>query len=130
MLRVLSIFIKTIGLYDRSTLNKSNISPAVRYKVEKVVRHQFYDSKSYLNDIALLILSENVTLTRNIQIACVPGVTSTYYPNPNIKSIAVGWGVTIQGGLMSNILNNVDLTIHDASKCSSLYRKFDTNSQM
>ncbi len=85
-----------------------------------------------MNDIALLILSENVTLNDKIQIACTPSLSSTNYPN-NLsinKSIAVGWGTIQQGGPMSNFLNNVDLTIYDSSKCSLLYSNFNPNSQM
>ena len=45
-----------------------------------------------LNDIALLILDQAVTLNEKIQIACLPQSTSSTYPGDNLDAWAVGWG--------------------------------------
>ena len=43
-----------------------------------------------LNDIALLILTDEVTLNDKIQIACLPPHLSTTYPSENTPVYAAG----------------------------------------
>ena len=75
------------------------------------------------------MLSEEVNLNKNIEIACLPDSASSNYPGIDLNSIAVGWGLTSTGGSLSNKLKNVDLTIYDGSYCDS-FSDTDWNKQI
>jgi secreted trypsin-like serine protease len=80
-----------------------------------------------LNDIAILKLSQNVTLNEYIQIACLPKSQSNTYPGTNIPGWIVGWGTTNYGGSESNLLRNAKITIYDSSKCNSVLPAISKN---
>jgi len=68
-----------------------------------------------------LKLSQDVQLNQYIQIACLPGFKSSYYPNPTIDSWTIGWGTASSySTLTSNILKNVKLTLYPASQCNAV----------
>lgn len=54
-------------------------------------KHSSYDPNALTDDIALLKLASSVSLTTKIQIACMPGSSSSY-PSSGISGWAVGWG--------------------------------------
>ncbi len=75
-----------------------------------------------MNDIALIKLSTNVTLTNYIQVACLPIVQSSNYPRDQIDVWTAGWGDTNENGTISYILNNIKLTIYyDNKKCERTF---------
>ena len=98
-------------------------------KFFKYFKHDNFDDQKLKNDIALLVLSEEVNLNKNIKIACLPISASSNYPVINVNSIAVGWGLTSSGGSPSDKLRNVDLTIYDGSYCD-YFSDTDWNKQI
>jgi secreted trypsin-like serine protease len=85
-------------------------------------KHQNYNPNNLLNDIAILKLSEEVTLNERIQIACLPQQKSQNYPSQtNIDSWVVGFGTTSSGGSLSNDLKNVKITLYPSTQCSQVY---------
>jgi secreted trypsin-like serine protease len=96
----------------------------------KSIKHEDYDSKNYLNDIAILKLKREVSLNTNIQIACLPPSQSSSYPAFNQSSWTVGWGTESEdGGLdnLSNVLKNVKLTIYPSSFCENVLSTITKN---
>ncbi len=76
-------------------LNQKNTLPSKKYSVAKKIRHPNYSDSTLQNDIALLILSEEVELNNYIQIACLPDRSISLYPTlANIDIFIVGWGDT------------------------------------
>lgn len=78
------------GINDINTDN----SNANLYGVSHRYFHESYNAQLIINDIAILVLSRNVTLSRDIQLACLPHSTSdaTFAIN---KTVAIlGWGST------------------------------------
>lgn len=74
-----------------------------------------------LNDIAILRLSENVELKRNIQIACLPPNKSSSYPKHNVDTWAIGWGLLDENdNYVAESLQNVKFTIYNSSMCSGV----------
>lgn len=75
-----------------------------------------------MNDIALLHLSKDVTLTDNIQVACLPNEYSTSFPSrfeyPTVY--AAGWGTLSSGGVQPDKLQDVYLSIYSDSACSGV----------
>lgn len=55
-----------------------------------------FDEKQYLNDIAILKLTNEVVLSNKIQVACLPDPSQSIYPNQvGTKVYAAGWGMNI-----------------------------------
>ena len=65
-------------------------------------KHENYNSKSLINDIAILKLSQEVELNKYIQPACLP-FQSTNYQSVNTESYAVGWEFTNEHLLIRNV---------------------------
>jgi hypothetical protein len=66
-----------LGTHD---LNSRTKPPSREYKIDRVIAHSGYNDNSYLNDIALVILEEQVELNEYIQIACLPNPSANNYP--------------------------------------------------
>ena len=54
------------------------------------IQHALYSSSTYLNDIALVILSTKVNLTNYIQPACLPTSVNLTYPGTSVWSWVAG----------------------------------------
>ena len=143
-----------LGLHDKSSLDRDGTYslPTIKMSVSKVVvvnwknlliiltknsnffnkKHAGYSSSTYLNDIALIYLSSNVTLNNFIQIgislqilpfylqttktfwfnnylACLPTVTSSSYPGTNLNVYAAGWGTLSSGKIFCSISSSYSL---------------------
>jgi secreted trypsin-like serine protease len=69
-----------------------------------------------------------VPLNQYIQLACLPDPMKRNYPyQTNADVFAMGWGTTIQGGSVSNVLKNVKLTLYDPSKCADVLTEASKN---
>ena len=112
-----SQYVVYVGVYDNSFLSSGAAPsyPAVKMTVRNVIRvmvlvklkvllftfifffkfikHPNYDSKNYLNDIAILQLSNPVTLNQYVQIACLPNPSynSNSFPPTSYLAYAMGW---------------------------------------
>ena len=62
-----------------------------------------------------MLLSNPVTLTNNIQTACLPQVSG--FPAENSSGIIVGWGSSSFGGIEPDTLNNVRVDIYSNASC-------------
>jgi hypothetical protein len=58
-----------------------------------VLKHPSYNSSNYLNDVAILQLTQPVTFNQYVQPACLPNPSYGSYPSStNITSVyAAGW---------------------------------------
>ncbi|XP_037687370.1 transmembrane protease serine 2 isoform X2 [Choloepus didactylus] len=87
------------------------------YKIEKVISHPSYDSKTKNNDIALMKLQVPLTFTDKIRPVCLP--------NPGLKLEPTqpcwisGWGSTYEKGKTSVVLNAAMVTLIEPLSCNS-----------
>ena len=85
-----------------------------------IFKHENFSTIDYVNDIGLIILSDEIKLNNFTQIACLPS-KSTTYPPVNSSSYAAGWGTTtFLSSATPNTLRNVKLTIYDSSACKGV----------
>ena len=91
------------------------------------LKHEKYEADTYLYDIAVLILAEDVILNRNIQLACLPNYLSGF-PDTNSTGYVVGWGQT-DFEKYPDLLQNVKITVAPESVCKSLDDNYDNNTQ-
>ena len=61
----------------------------VIYDVESITFHEDYNPNTYENDIALLLLTEEITFSENVQPVCQPDPSVDYTDEDCVVS---GWG--------------------------------------
>ena len=76
------------------------------------------------------MLSSEAPLSTTIQVACLPITNDVDYPTPDTFAYAIGWGLTTEGGEISEILQNVKLMIYDGSTYCSYYGSTDWSKQI
>lgn len=88
-------------------------------EVDKIVIHEKYDKPTLFNNIALLFLAEDVPITQNINIVCLP--LQDQIPSPNIGCLTAGWGKREIGN--PEILQYSDLPILRRDTCQAAMRQ-------
>ncbi|XP_075976296.1 trypsin-1-like [Anticarsia gemmatalis] len=135
----------TVRLLEHDTTNR-NETKTIDRKVSKVIVHQRYNPGTYDNDIALLRLDERIDLSNVVKRARAddePTTTegeiegTTSQPEPEEEDyrirpvclptaglsytkecgVVIGWGVTEQGGFVSNTLQEVKVPIVSNKEC-------------
>ena len=94
------------------------------------LKHAFFNEKTFINDIALIYLKNEVTLSNVIQIACLPSAKSNTYPSANTYAYAAGWGTLSYEGTAPSLLNNVKLNIYSSSSCNLIDAMHNYNAQI
>jgi secreted trypsin-like serine protease len=92
--------------------------PGIRFNVSKTIIHPNFDENTFENDIALLILKENVTKNEFINYACLPKEKSNEFPSVNESSWIVGWGHLNEYEDEPEELQNVKVKILPNEYCS------------
>ncbi|KAF7263192.1 hypothetical protein GWI33_003515 [Rhynchophorus ferrugineus] len=114
-----------LGDHDQSVTTDV---PAKMRAVSAVIRHRNFDTDTYNHDIALLKLRKPVEFTKNIRPICLP--TSGKDPAGKMGTV-VGWGRTSEGGMLPNIVQEVDVPILSLTQCRAMkYRSSRITSYM
>ena len=119
-----------LGVKNISSIRGKNVqAPAILAYVNKIITHAEYDPVTRKNDIALLILSSEVSLSSSVQISCLPSSNPNSYPGIDVNGFVVGWGAISSNYTKKNsTLNEAEITLNDASLCSSVQSSFYKNS--
>ena len=83
-----------------------------------ILKHESYDPYNIKNDIALLILQNEVTLSNEIQTAFLP---PNSYPDVNSTAYVVGWGSVVgdtSKPILPSILQNAKVNVYESVQCS------------
>ena len=78
--------------------------------VSEISIHRYYDSETYINDIAIIRVSSPFNMNdRSLAIVCLPPSIRNYPPN-DMTVVAIGWGVlSVVEKVPSNVLQQVTL---------------------
>ncbi|XP_057659341.1 transmembrane protease serine 9-like [Diorhabda carinulata] len=113
-----------LGDHDVSTTAEV---PAMMRAVAAIIRHKSFDSDTFNHDIALLKLRKPVQFTKQIRPICLP---KTREPAGRIGTV-IGWGRTSEGGMLPNIIQEVDVPILTQDQCKAMkYRASRITSYM
>lgn len=95
---VMETAVVVVGEVERAKVNSGN---SIYIKSKKLIPHEHYDNINYKphNDIGLIQLAKDVTITSNVKIAQLP---FQYYPD-DVTVVMVGWG-QIENQAQSNYL--------------------------
>lgn len=101
---------------------KSKTFPHQDRYVDKVIVHPNFNSGNLFNDVALLILKEEVVLEKNIDLICLP--PKDFIPDEK-ECFASGWGGDVRNEKekFHLILKKIELPIVQHSKCQESLRR-------
>ncbi|XP_055371990.1 trypsin alpha-3-like [Condylostylus longicornis] len=86
--------------------------------VEKIIQHYHFDSLTYENDIAILILSSILPFSKYIS----PISLATQLRPSGTYGSVMGWGLKNERGISpSQIFNIVDIPLIDLKQCQNIY---------
>ncbi|XP_047038564.1 uncharacterized protein LOC124643605 isoform X1 [Helicoverpa zea] len=91
-------------------------------QVKHILRHPYYKAGSYLNDVAILVLTENLRLAKNIWPICLPSSTDTLdaFYNGAGECIVTGWGKSVlQAHLLGSIMHSLNVSLLNPGECEA-----------
>ncbi|KAG5877870.1 hypothetical protein JTB14_031386 [Gonioctena quinquepunctata] len=120
--RITAVFLD----HDRST---SYETKTIMRKIKNIIRHRGYGTGgNYNNDIALLQLDQEVSLTGMLKPVCLPPTGKSF---TGYEGIATGWGATKEHGQTSNKLREVRVPIMSNIDCRNTgYKNRITDNMM
>lgn len=84
--------------------------------IVRIQRHEYYNSQTLANDIAILTTESDIIYTRGVGPACLPFLYSRTFFDDKILW-AAGWGTTFFGGPLSPVLKQVGLNAINQQQC-------------
>ncbi|XP_066153945.1 mucin-2-like isoform X2 [Euwallacea fornicatus] len=90
-------------------------------KVAAILRHPDFKAGSLQNDLAVLVLEENLRFSKNIEQICLPE------PNliPTQNCIATGWGKRIlQLHAKNALMHRIDVNVMDVEQCQEVMGQY------
>ncbi|XP_043513129.1 venom serine protease Bi-VSP-like [Frieseomelitta varia] len=97
----------------------------VQIEVESKIIHPGYDTKAYVNDIAVLRLAREVPFSEHLYPICLPVEDSLRNNNFNrYYPFVAGWGSQQSRGPASDMLLEAQLPVVNNDACNEAYSKF------
>ncbi|XP_045508505.1 uncharacterized protein LOC123704246 isoform X2 [Colias croceus] len=91
-------------------------------QVKTILRHPFYRRGSLLYDAAILVLSENLRLAKNINPICLPSTEDTLdaYYNGAGECVVTGWGkIVLQAHIEGAIMHSMNVSLINPGECQA-----------
>ncbi|XP_011184647.2 venom serine protease Bi-VSP [Zeugodacus cucurbitae] len=110
-----------LGEYDLSTNTETQHQDL---RVVKQEKHPSYNTANGRNDIGIVWLERDVQFTKNIKPICLPSsqqLRSKSYIN--YTPFVAGWGKTMEGGVSSNVLQELQIPILTNEVCRDSYQR-------
>ncbi|XP_069676163.1 venom serine protease 34-like [Periplaneta americana] len=115
-----------VGDHISSSLDTKN---ALLHLLLRFVVHPEYDTKTHLNDIALVHVGADILFNGIVGPACLPfRFTRETFVGRTV--VALGWGVTKFEGVNSNVLQKVGLTVVNDRDCFRMYQGMTSSDQI
>lgn len=95
--------------------------PAIRVPASRVIQHPQYNPYNLNNDISVLQLASSVSLSTSIQAIRLPRQSQQSQAFFGSIAIASGYGITVDGGSVSNQLNYVHISVISNYECMLMY---------
>ncbi|RWS08533.1 prophenoloxidase activating enzyme-like protein [Dinothrombium tinctorium] len=109
----------TVRLGEYNIEKETPDDAAQDFAVESVITHSEYNSKTYLNDIAILKLKRSVSFSKRISPICLP-FENRKLKEENIEgrsATITGWGRITYNGPSSEVLLKAEINIVNQEQC-------------
>ncbi|PSN57576.1 hypothetical protein C0J52_00497 [Blattella germanica] len=103
----------TVRLLDHAR-DTSFEADTIERRVQRIIMHSRYDEANFNNDIALIKLDREVRIEGRLRPVCLPAFGRSY---TGVQAVVTGWGVTMQNGAPSDVLNEVSVPIMSNKEC-------------
>ncbi|XP_023717600.1 trypsin-1 isoform X1 [Cryptotermes secundus] len=103
----------TVRLLDH-TRGANNEADIIERRVQRIVTHSRYDGATFNNDIALLRFDREIAIEGLLRPVCLPELGRSF---TGMQGVVTGWGVTVQNGAPSDVLNEVTVPILSNKEC-------------
>ncbi|XP_078280020.1 transmembrane protease serine 6-like [Rhinoraja longicauda] len=90
-----------------------------RVTFKRIIINPKFNADSMDNDIALMELTQPVTLSNTVQPACLPSLYHVL--SEEMKCFITGWGTTSEGGYLSYVLQKAEVEVISDYLCWELY---------
>merc|ERR1711899_254594 len=97
---------------------KSSTEVRSEHRVMRIIKHKDFDTRTLVNDIAILTLETPARISDTIQTICLPNYDATHVGE---KLTVAGWGTLSEGGLQPNKLHEVDVKVLSNARCKQKY---------
>lgn len=96
--------------------------------VETIIMHENYNSRTFVNDIALIKLATPITFNVDVQPVCAPEPTDLHVYQ---RSVCSGWGTVTSGGTCCpQTLRYVSLNVTTNAFCTNVYPRDQITADM
>lgn len=113
-----------VAVVGRTRLSRS--SDGQRLGVTRIVRHPAYDRQTTVNDLALLQLAAPATATPLVLAGAADGALQAAGSPVTVS----GFGVTSEGGSVSDQLRSVNLLVRSTATCRRVYGDISAATQV
>lgn len=105
-----------VGVHNIKQLSSSRYYQS--YSMSRIIQHENYRSEEQDNDIALVQLTSDIIYAQGVGPACLPILFAAASENFYGSEVqVVGWGATSYGGVFSDVLRKVTLTVMPTEEC-------------
>ncbi|XP_076993268.1 transmembrane protease serine 11B-like protein, partial [Tamandua tetradactyla] len=91
--------------------------PYMEHYVQKIIIHEDYNPGEHHDDIAVILLTENVSFENDVHRVCLPEATQTIPPGEGV--VVTGWGALSYDGEFPVLLQKASVKIIDTNSCNA-----------
>lgn len=119
------VFVGSVDLQSGGSPQEIDPLKSRLQKIDRIYVHERYNSLTFDNDVALLLLSADISSGEPIDLLQAAEAPSAL--TVRREGRVSGWGRISENGPTSSRLKYVDVPIADQTKCASNYRKLNAN---
>ncbi|CAL4070323.1 unnamed protein product [Meganyctiphanes norvegica] len=105
-----------VGAHDQTVAASSQLI----LNADTFIQHSEYDSSTFDNDIAIIVLSDSIDFTSSeVRPVCLPDSDANAYDS--VTATVSGWGALESGGSYPDVLMEVDVPTMSNPECQNSY---------
>uniref|UniRef100_A0A8C6S0G5 Transmembrane protease serine n=1 Tax=Nannospalax galili TaxID=1026970 RepID=A0A8C6S0G5_NANGA len=111
-------FQKTDNLQNLTISFGTKVTPPyMQHNIQQVIIHEDYIKGEHHDDIAVILLTENVLFKNDVHRVCLPETTQIFPPGEGV--VVTGWGALSHSGESPLLLQKASVKIIDTNICNA-----------
>merc|ERR1712088_969580 len=108
--------VKTLRVYLGAHSIKSG--PKSEHRIIRIIKHKDFDSRTLVNDIAILTLETPAKISGAVNVICLPDYVNSFV---NRQVTVAGWGSKGEGKSQPKELYKVNVNVWSNNQCAAAY---------